>query len=77
MYLNFSNFLGQPLAGGKPWSKKGTSGGWGIDKIFAGWGPSPPGKNPGGTQLPFWYECVALRAENKGLENRLPPNLGS
>ena len=33
--------------------------------------PPPP------TQLSFWYECTALRAENRGLENGLAPNLGS
>ena len=31
--------------------------------------PVPQEKTLGGTQLPLWYECVALRAENKGLES--------
>ena len=30
-----------------------------------------------GTQLSFWYECAAQRAENRGLRNGLLPNLGS
>ena len=49
MYLNFSNFRGQTSAGvgDKPWSKTGTSVGWGIDKTFARWGtPIPQEKNP-------------------------------
>ena len=48
MYLNFSNFRGQTLAGGDMlWSKNGNKCwmGRGIDKIFAGWGtPCPPRK---------------------------------
>ena len=28
-------------------------------------------------KLSFWYEYAARRAENRGLENRMPPNLGS
>ena len=31
----------------------------------------------GDTQLSFWYQCAAQRAENRGLENRLLPNLAS
>ena len=49
----FSNFWGQTSAGGGGGKtslgpKMGTSVGWGIDKIFAGWGgpPVPPAKNP-------------------------------
>ena len=30
-----------------------------------------------GTHLSFWYECAARRAENMGLENKLPQNLWS
>ena len=49
MYLNFSNFRGQTLAGGASLGPKtGTGVEWGggeIDKIFAGW-EVPPGKNP-------------------------------
>ena len=41
MYLNFSNFRGQTLAGGQALVQMGG----GIDKIFAGW-EVPPGKNP-------------------------------
>ena len=52
MYLNFSNFWRRTPAGGGTslGPKMGTSVGWGIDKIFAGWGPPipppPPGKKP-------------------------------
>ena len=35
-----------------------------------------PTINLGGTQLSFWYECRAQRAENRGSENGLLPNSG-
>ena len=50
MYLNFSNFWGRTLAGGTSLGPKtGTSVGWGVDKICAGWGTpqSPQEKKPG------------------------------
>ena len=50
MYFDFSNFRGRTSAGGGTslGPKTGTSVGWGIDKIFTGWGDPqvPPGKNP-------------------------------